>query len=58
LRLLIELAGAFNKFYTQVRVLVEKDESRRRIRLLEVAAYKSLLGQIMGILGFEPIERM
>lgn len=54
----IELAGAFNKFYTDVQVLSEKDGNKRKIRLLEVKAYKSLLAQTMGILGFEPVERM
>ncbi len=53
-----KLADIFNSFYAKVPVLAEKDENKRRSKLLLVKATEIVLKNILDVLGIEAPERM
>lgn len=53
-----ELAGAFNKFYHETRILSEPDEEKKRGYLALCALAKRALEDCIGLLGFEAPDRM
>lgn len=55
---LFELAKLFSSFYENIPVLQEKDEGKKRVRLLLVKAVSQVLKNGMELLGIEVVERM
>ncbi len=52
------LASVFNSFYEKHRILSEKDEKVRRIRLGLVAMFLEHMGRVLDLLGIPRVERM
>jgi arginyl-tRNA synthetase len=54
---LLELAGAFHRYYNRFRVISE-DESLTRARLLLIQTVQKVIGRGLGLLGVEAPARM
>ncbi len=53
-----DLASVFNSFYEKHRILSEKDQKVRRLRLGLVAMFLDHMGRVLDILGIPRVERM